>query len=75
MSDVLRFTQLCEATAKRPPEQALPLYEEAFHLYRGELLADTPYTWTDERVFDCDGLTPRERLAAVTDRDAGREQR
>jgi two-component SAPR family response regulator len=61
-SDVLRFTELCEAAEKRPPHEALRLYEEAFHLYRGDLLAESPYTWIHERVFDGDGLTPRERL-------------
>jgi DNA-binding SARP family transcriptional activator len=61
-SDVVRFTELCEAAEKRPPPEALRLYEEAFHLYRGDLLTDSPYTWIHERVFDGDGLTPRERL-------------
>ena len=61
-SDVQRFAELCERAATLPPDQALPLYEEAFHLYRGDLLVDSQFTWIHERVFDGDGLTPRERL-------------
>src|SRR5262249_39378498 len=58
-SDVHRFAELCEAAGRLPPEAARRAYEQTRALYRGDLLAERPYPWIDER--DESGLTLREQ--------------
>ncbi|MGH7484053.1 MAG: AfsR/SARP family transcriptional regulator, partial [bacterium] len=57
-SDAHEFWTLCQRARKLPPNEASVIFERALTLYQGDLLADRPYSWVDERAES--GLSPRE---------------
>lgn len=62
-SDAQQFLTLAEAARGAQRPQAIQAYEQARALYRGDLLAEWPFAWLNER--DDSALTPRERFREV----------